>query len=72
MTCNNSVDQTVPSGLDYKIVTMKCGNTSIHGEPLYCDECSARFEKRGRLPYQCAHGMDMRPEGSVCMACEFG
>ena len=70
--CNNKVSQTVPSGWDYKVVELKCGSTSIYGDPLYCAECEAKYERRGYLPYQCPHGKDMRDEGSFCAACEFG
>lgn len=37
--CNNTVDQTVPTRYSAKVVTMRCGSTSIYGSPLYCDEC---------------------------------
>lgn len=72
MACQNEVIQTVPKGFSYKEIKMKCGNTSIHGTPLYCDECNARFKKRGYAAHQCRHGKDMTEEGSFCNACEFG
>jgi hypothetical protein len=71
MICDNEVVQYVPKGWDYKAVTLKCGNTSIHGTPLYCDECEAKFAKRGYAAHECRHGTDMSREGSFCSACEF-
>ena len=70
--CTNKVDQTVPSGFDYKIVEMQCGNTSIYGEPLYCESCDKKHKSAGHLPHECSHGHDMRPEGAFCNACEYG
>lgn len=42
MSCKNMVDQAVPKGYDYKIVTLRCGSTSIYGDTLLCDECRER------------------------------
>jgi hypothetical protein len=70
--CDNEVIQYVPKGWDYKAITMRCGNTSIRGTPLYCDECEAKHRKAGHRPYECKHGKDMTPEGAFCAACEFG
>jgi hypothetical protein len=72
MICNNTLVQYVPSGWDYKAITMACGSTSIHGDPLYCEACEERFNARGYAPHQCRHGKDMTPEGAFCSACEFG
>lgn len=70
--CLNKVEQYVPRGLDYVAVTMKCGNTSIHGEPLFCESCDEDNRVKGHLPHECVHGKDMRPEGAFCMPCEYG
>ena len=39
--CNNMVDQNVPTRYSVKIVTLRCGSTSIYGDTLLCDECIA-------------------------------
>ena len=70
--CNNKASQTIPSGWDYKNVELPCGNTGYYGEPVYCQDCNTKHEAAGRKPYECRHGMDMRPEGAVCSACEWG
>jgi hypothetical protein len=70
--CKNEIMQTVPTRYSAKLVPGRCGQTGIYGDPIYCDSCSARHDARGHAPWQCSHGVDMRPEGAVCMACEFG
>jgi hypothetical protein len=72
MICDNKVSQYVPKGWDYVEVTLKCGNTSIHGTPLYCEQCEAKFAHRGYAAHECRHGRDMSHEGAFCGACEFG
>jgi len=72
MICDNKVSQWVPKGWDYVEVVLKCGNTSIRGTPLYCEECESEFHKRGYAAHECRHGKDMSHEGSFCSACEFG
>jgi len=64
MGCRKPVEQSVPSGFDYKIVVMKCGDTSIYGEELRCEECS-----QVRPWYICKHGRDVSEYD--CGACEF-
>lgn len=71
MTCRNPIVQYVPTRYDYKSVPGKCGQTGIGGDPVYCEACTARHEKRGHMPYECTHGHDMRPEGAFCSRCEF-
>lgn len=70
--CNNTLIQYVPKGWDYKGIKMRCGSTSIHGTALYCEQCEAKFAKRGYAAHQCRHGRDMTNEGAFCPACEFG
>lgn len=70
--CNNKIEQYVPRGYDYVAVTMKCGNTGIHGEPLFCESCEEDNRSKGHLPHECKHGKDMRPEGAYCVTCEEG
>ncbi len=66
MSCANPVQVFVPKGWDYKQITMECGQTGIDGEPVRCAACASK-----RPWYICAHGVDMRPEGAFCGACEF-
>jgi hypothetical protein len=72
MICDNRVIQYVPRGFSCVAITLKCGNTSIHGNPLYCDTCEAKFAQRGYAAHECQHGKDMSNEGAFCEACEFG
>ena len=62
--CKNMVEQAVPCGYGYKVVTMRCGSTSIHGDELRCDSC----ESKGRPWYICRHGNDVSEYD--CGACE--
>ena len=64
MGCRAAVEQTVPNGFDYKVLVMKCGDTSIYGDELRCDKCS-----QVRPWYICKHGRDVSEYD--CGACEF-
>jgi len=68
--CENMVSQSIPTQYDYKIVKVGCGSTGWHGDPIYCVECRESFKRKKHLPYECVHGVDMRPEGAFCAACE--
>ena len=63
--CNNTVDQTVPCGpfgASCKIVTLRCGSTSIYGSPLYCEEClKAGAVSRPAWTYEDAGDEDFEP-----------
>lgn len=37
--CKNMVEQTVPTRFSAKIVTLRCGSTSIYGDTLLCETC---------------------------------
>ena len=37
--CENEVEFQVESGLDYKTVYAKCGNTNPYGKRTICDDC---------------------------------
>jgi hypothetical protein len=37
--CRNMVDQVVPTRYSSKIVTLRCGSTSIYGDTLLCASC---------------------------------
>ena len=62
--CENMVEQAVPTKYDYKMVSLRCGSTSIHGTELRCDSCEAK----GRPWYICKHGRDVSEYD--CGACE--
>ena len=70
--CENGIVQYVPTRYDYKEVKGRCGQTGQYGDPVYCDSCSARHARAGHAPWECSHGVDLRDEGAMCMACEFG
>jgi len=67
-TCENTVDQYIPNGFDYKVVTLPCGSTGIDGQELRCEKCS-----KVRPWYMCEHGVDHSGDGDcLCAACELG
>ena len=71
--CDNRVDQIVPKGWDYKTVSMKCGNTSIHGRTLLCESCNEeRARKKMPEPGYCRHGVRISEYDCDCFACEMG
>lgn len=41
--CGKKMEEYVPSGFDYKKITVKCGNTSPSGDPWLCDDCAERY-----------------------------
>jgi len=43
--CKGTVEQIVPTRYSAKVITMRCGSTSIYGTPLYCEECLAEGAK---------------------------
>jgi len=70
--CENKVAQTVPSGWDYKTVLLRCGSTSVHGDPLECDECRAARKDKPRPGY-CKHGVFINTDRDIpCGRCEMG
>jgi hypothetical protein len=42
MCCGKKMTTWVPSGWDYKEITVKCGNTSPTGMPFLCEECEEK------------------------------
>lgn len=40
--CGKSMQEYVPSGYDYKEITVKCGNTSPDGTPWLCEKCEKK------------------------------
>jgi hypothetical protein len=53
--CDNTMEVYVPSGRDYKPVTVKCGNTHLRGGTYQCREC----EEKGPPWWKCRHGQDV-------------
>ena len=37
--CNQTVEQVIPTNIDYKTVSIKCGMTGYYGETVLCDCC---------------------------------
>jgi len=72
--CENEVTQTVPSGYDYKTVVMRCGQTSVNGDPLECHDCyKARVAANKPPPGYCRHGRFINTSHDIpCAACEIG
>ena len=73
MTCYNQVTHYVPRGFGYKEIEMTCGNTSIYGNSILCEECEQKIdsEKMGH-PDHCRHGVRYTEFDIDCMACEMG
>ena len=69
MTCENKVAVIVPKGWDYKTVYLRCGNTGPHGVSVFCEECDKANVKRGHLPNECRHGVNVFDH--QCGRCEF-
>ena len=42
--CNAMMMQTVPTQYSCKEVPARCGQTSIHGDMLLCDECEGKVD----------------------------
>ncbi len=38
--CSTPMDVFAPKGGGYKEITVRCGNTSPHGDPWLCDKCA--------------------------------
>ena len=79
--CKNQVSQFVPKGFGYKEVTMTCGNTSIHGTTLLCEECEEKLRIEFPQGWRetpgdvCKHGTYVGDQGGIdyiCGYCEEG
>lgn len=44
--CGERFKVHVPSGYDFKEVTVRCGTTSPTGDPWQCDKCQDDLEKQ--------------------------
>lgn len=44
--CGKPTTQTVPTRFSYKIVAAKCGQTGIHGDPVFCEDCAPKYADR--------------------------
>lgn len=59
--CNNMVDQNVPTKYSYKVVTLRCGSTSIYGDMLLCEECAKTVPNPPAHTYEDAGEEDFEP-----------
>lgn len=37
--CGKKMEVDVPRGYSYRTITVRCGNTSPHGDPWQCEKC---------------------------------
>jgi hypothetical protein len=37
--CGTAIEQVIPTKYSAKIVPAKCGQTGIHGAPIFCEAC---------------------------------
>ena len=44
--CGKNIQVWVPSGWDYKEITVRCGNTSPTGDPWLCEDCEKKHSGR--------------------------
>ena len=42
--CNKELQVYVERGYTYKEITVRCGNTSPHGNPWLCDACAKKLK----------------------------
>jgi hypothetical protein len=70
--CENKVGQMVPKGYDYKEVFLRCGSTSLQGDPLECGECRKKRTQANRPPPgYCRHGTFINTAHDIpCGRCE--
>ena len=81
MGCRNKMMQLVVSGYSYKEVPATCGQTSIYGTELLCNECIKKFQKQYPQGWKetpgdiCKHGTYVGNAGGpdyMCHKCEMG
>lgn len=79
MGCGNKMTQLVPTKWHYKEVPATCGQTSIHGTELLCDECQEELSKQYPQGWRetpgdiCRHGTYVGDAGGpdyICGKCE--
>lgn len=77
--CDNTVIQMIPTKWHFKEVKMQCGNTSIHGGTLLCEECISKAERNYPQGWRdvpgdtCEHGTYVGTPGGpdyICGECE--
>lgn len=44
--CGKMTEQVVPTKFSSKIVPIRCGDTGIHGDPVFCDICAPKYADR--------------------------
>ena len=52
MACKNKISQWVDRGFVANEVVMQCGDTSVHGTRLICDECRNDQQKMEAIKRQ--------------------
>lgn len=81
MSCGKEMSQLIPTQYHYKEVKAVCGQTSIHGSTLLCNDCIEEMEKaypQGWLHSPgdtCIHGTFVGGAGGpdyMCGKCENG
>ena len=81
MGCQNMVEQVVPHGYSFKLIKMRCGSTSIHGDVLLCGYCIAKGKRDYPQGWRytpgdtCRHGNYVGDAGGpdyLCGQCEMG
>lgn len=81
MSCQNMVEQIVPSGLSHKIVKLRCGSTSIYGGTLLCGFHEKWLKEQYPQGWRhtpgdlCKHGTYVGDAGGpdyLCGKCEMG
>ena len=81
MSCGKEVIQMVARGYGYKECKSVCGQTSIYGSQLLCEECMEKLSKKYPQGWDetpgdiCRHGNYVGTPGGadyICGACEDG
>ena len=44
--CGKTIEVSVESGWDFKMIKVRCGNTSPYGTPWLCEECEKKHAGR--------------------------
>jgi hypothetical protein len=63
--CKEPLEVYVPRGWDYKMITVKCGNTSPSGEPWLCEKCAKKHADRNWRREALENGENWDEEESV-------
>ena len=44
--CKKKITQIVPTKYSYREVPAVCGQTGIHGDPIFCEKCEELYSDR--------------------------